>query len=512
MRRVLIGLVAFFGLLLAVLAPAVPAHAAGSTVSGTITVPAGFDVTDVTVQIRDEDWDVVFTTSPDNQGDFTFADVPNGEYQIQASGDGMSTERSAWFMVNADVAGKNLTLREIFTVSGSVSSSAGPVTEGYVEFFASCDDWEDDDSAAYDYFEDQPYSVDLPTGSYRVRIVVYSGLGLSSWHNAKSSCLSADVVAVNGDQTLNLVTLPSGQIRGTVRYNGVGVSDSWVVAYRWDQGDESWDYYDDADTANDGSYTLSRLTPGTYKVQFGGYYSATLSLSGQWWNGAATLAAATQIPLASGQTVNGIDANLQKAASISGVVTGPNGARKNVDVTVFDSASGEAVDDTSTALDGSWKIQGLEPGTYYLRFQEEGGVNREFWNDKATVNTADTFTLTVGQDLTGLNAWLGSPDPCEFQNNCPVPPPPPPPPPADQTLKMPAKSIKKGKTVKLASRTTQGSKVTWKASPTKVCKIKKKKSAVSLGTLKKGKCKLTAGAPAVSGYNPLSSKVTIKVK
>ena len=209
---------------------------------------------------------------------------------------------------------------------------------------------------------------------------------------------------------------------------------------------------------------------------------------------------------------SGIDANLQKAASISGVVTGPNGARKNVDVTVFDSASGEAVDDTSTALDGSWKIRGLEPRHLLPAVPGRGGVNREFWNDKATVNTADTFTLTVGQDLTGLNAWLGSPDPCEFQNNCQCRRLPPPPPPADQTLKMPAKSIKKGKTVKLASRTTQGSEGHMEGLTHEGLQDQEENRQSRCGHWKKGKCKLTAGAPAVSGYNPLSSKVTIKVK
>ena len=50
----------------------------------------------------------------------------------------------------------------------------------------------------------------------------------------------------------------------------------------------------------------------------------------------------------------------------------------------------------------------------------------------------------------------------------------------------------KGKTAKLARTTAQGTKVTWKTSTKKTCKVKKSKVTGK----KKGKCKLSAKAPA----------------
>lgn len=65
-----------------------------------------------------------------------------------------------------------------------------------------------------------------------------------------------------------------------------------------------------AQTAADGSYTLVGLLPGQYKVEF----STGCGDSGfqtQWWNDAASAAAATTITVSADATVQHIDATLQ---------------------------------------------------------------------------------------------------------------------------------------------------------------------------------------------------------
>ena len=81
-------------------------------------------------------------------------------------------------------------------------------------------------------------------------------------------------------------------------------------------------------------------------------------------------------------------------------------------------------------------------------------------------------------------------------------------PPAAQTLKKPPAKLKKGKKAKLAKTTRQGAKVTWKTSTKKTCTVKKYKVTAK----KKGKCKLSANAPAIPGYTALTKKYTIRVK
>ena len=65
----------------------------------------------------------------------------------------------------------------------------------------------------------------------------------------------------------------------------------------------------------DGSYSLDHLAPGNYQIEFGGYTTTFLPYLTQWWNGAATQASATTVTVVTGQTVTGIDAQLQVAPS-----------------------------------------------------------------------------------------------------------------------------------------------------------------------------------------------------
>ncbi len=77
-----------------------------------------------------------------------------------------------------------------------------------------------------------------------------------------------------------------------------------------------------------------------------------------------------------------------------------------------------------------------------------------------------------------------------------------------QTVKKPPAKLKKGKTAKLARTTAQGTKVTWKTSTKKICKVKKSKVTAK----KKGKCKLSANAPATPSFTAFTKRYTIRVK
>jgi hypothetical protein len=97
----------------------------------------------------------------------------------------------------------------------------------------------------------------------------------------------------------------------------------------------------------------------------------------------------------------------------------------------------------------------------------------------------------------------------------PVTPPPPgptPPPPvpvlSSQSVKKPPAKLKKGKKAKLAPKTAQGAKLNWTTSTKKVCVVKK----TTVTAKKKGACKLSAKAPAVSDFQAFSKRYTIRVR
>jgi hypothetical protein len=76
-----------------------------------------------------------------------------------------------------------------------------------------------------------------------------------------------------------------------------------------------------------------------------------------------------------------------------------------------------------------------------------------------------------------------------------------------QSVKKPPKKLKKGKKVALAKKTTQGAKVTWKSTTMKRCTVKKGKVTAK----KKGKCKISAKAPARPGFTAFRAKYAIRI-
>src|SRR5262249_25490502 len=76
-----------------------------------------------------------------------------------------------------------------------------------------------------------------------------------------------------------------------------------------------------------GTYSATGLDPGTYTVRFAGGCGNKGSYLPQYYNGKLTQATADPITLTAGHVTTGIDAVMQPAATISGVLTDPAGHR-----------------------------------------------------------------------------------------------------------------------------------------------------------------------------------------
>ena len=113
----------------------------------------------------------------------------------------------------------------------------------------------------------------------------------------------------------------------------------------------------------DGSYKITGLPAGSYKLQFTGRDAGALD---QWYNNAASFDTATAVTVTTGQAITGINATLVKGATISGKVTAPAGVTlANVCVSASSAASQNQMGQSSTlAPDGSYKITGLPAGSF----------------------------------------------------------------------------------------------------------------------------------------------------
>jgi hypothetical protein len=335
-----------------------------------------------------------------------------GSYRALITAMGRNGEKFSWHSATGNcgsatpvvVSGSttaHLQARTTSTISGGVSGPSGLLDWGYVEFFATCQDYLDGNPAAYAPFTAGAYSAGLPNGSFLARVHPYSGAA-PSWHNAATGCGSATAITVSGSGTHDLVAARGAVVTGTVTSSAGPVKSAGVQFYA-----DCRAYYrsDEAGTGHTtkGMYTVN-VVPGTYRVL-------------------------------------------------------------------------------------------VNPG--------KGTGARESWHAaKATCESADLVTVT-GDSRLDLIALA------KYAQIGPVPPNPPGPPSLSaQSVKKPPKNMKKGKKVALAKRTKQGVKLTWKSRTKKVCTVKK----TVLTAKRKGKCKISASAPATSTFKPFAKRYTIRVR
>jgi hypothetical protein len=150
----------------------------------------------------------------------------------------------------------------------------------------------------------------------------------------------------------------------------------------------------------------------------------------------------------------------------------------------------------------------LVEGTYVVRIEPNstGKAVRSWHSRQASCDRATPVTITAPTSLELLALAPG-----EVPQATPPGLPPVTPPkatPARQKVHKPPTKLKKGHHAKLAKRTKQGAKLTWRSRTPKLCKVTK----YVLTAKKKGRCKLSAKAPAVVGYTASSRRFTIRIR
>src|ERR1039457_3155018 len=131
-------------------------------------------------------------------------------------------------------------------------------------------------------------------------------------------------------------TTATADISGLVTNSaGAGIAGVWVSSFDAASGQ----FLNSATTQANGSYTLSSLPTGNYKLQFDGNNTGYLT---QWYNNKPTQALADSVTVTAEATTSGIDASMIQGGSISGLITNSAGTGiGGVFVESFDAASGQ---------------------------------------------------------------------------------------------------------------------------------------------------------------------------
>ena len=403
------------------------ALASFASLSGRVSLPSGVSMSSGTVEVSvrpaGSTQDVVASAVVGSDGTYTLSRIPAGSYKVAFRAQGLPVI-DQWWRGAADAAsatpvkltagkarsGVDATLVRGASISGHVDLPVGiDAADGMLtaEVYDSASS--DAPVASVAVGSSGDFRVTgIPAGSYKVHVSVVGIAVADEWWNDKSDFTAATPITVSAGKNAPIgpiVLAPLASISGTVSVPvgaGVGPNMVRVQLYNTLFPDR---VLADAPVERDGSYALSGLRAGTYKVRFA---TQDAPLMEQWWKNRPDYGTATLLTLKAGQARTGVDATMSPGASISGTVKVPASAPLTSNGVTIEvrTARHELVKRAAVAPDGTYRVQGLTPGTYKVHFVASGNVLDEWWNDARDADDATPIVLTAGQVKTGIDASL----------------------------------------------------------------------------------------------------------
>jgi hypothetical protein len=402
----------------------------GATISGNVKTDDGANLAGRFVAVMNRYFDPVGYATTNSSGNFTITGIPAGEYTIAYSGDcnlesclvmtrfddewwnNASVESDATFFhlaANATASGYNAVMNTASTstkasVAGRITGPGGvPVVDVEVAIVNSAGYW-----AASDYTDSNGYYLtsNIVAGNYTVQVDDNWDAQLSGeWWSNKHSLQSADYFALAAGQAktgIDLQLEPWRSVSGTVTGNGGPVDEAEISVYSLD-GTRVTNSFTDTD----GTYTVTGLAPGQYKLRFEPRPVDELAVT---FSGNAAKFAAAAIVTVGTADVTGIDGTLPVGATISGRVTNPGGSgvsSASMYARPIGGSEPDAVYASTDDNDGFYTISSLRLGSYVVDYEGYAdGTAHEWWNNAYSSAAATPISVTTGATLTGYNVQL----------------------------------------------------------------------------------------------------------
>lgn len=361
-------------------------------------------------------------TRTNNDGSYEIDALPTGTYAVRANAPGYQAEyyQNMETLLEADrisltepevVSGVNFDLVTASAIRGVVKSADGsPIAGAKIRIFSPTDAVTD-----FRHFvlketrtnKNGEYIAQVGLGVYLVHA---SAAGFNGeFFDDKGDIAFADPVQVFPDEHttgIDFILAPLGSISGIVKNgsNSEPIEDAVVQAFPENAlttaGAESNLDGFRAKTGPDGNYTIENVPAGTYIVR-----AVAEGYLPEFFDGVESHHDATPVHVGDNQNANMIDFTLVRGGSISGIVTSSSNDVKipieGALVRVFH-ADSRHHRRTYTAADGTYKVQGLRPGSYYVHVIAEGFF-AEFYDNVRNREDATPVDVVAQGESPGID-------------------------------------------------------------------------------------------------------------
>jgi carboxypeptidase family protein len=241
----------------------------------------------------------------------------------------------------------------------------------------------------------------LATGSYRVSLYpcTTTSTYVGEYYNDKPTFNQADLVSVTDGQTtsgINAALGHGGAITGSVHnQSGDPLAGICVVV---DAGGS-------AETQIDGTYSVTGLRTGSYKVYFSDCHGSTYAT--QFYNGKLDFDSGDFVDVTAPDTTPNINATLHPGGSIAGTVTEEGSGTPLEHINIALQGPGVNGSTVQTDASGHYVFPKLEPGSYKALFIDASGHHEsEYWQNTSNPSSASPITVVAGAETPNIDASL----------------------------------------------------------------------------------------------------------
>ncbi|YCK82903.1 carboxypeptidase regulatory-like domain-containing protein [Arthrobacter sp. D3-18] len=394
--------------------------AAAGSISGTVTVPAGVNVTSVDIYAQGKSFSE--TVRPDAAGQFTIQGLDADEYRLYFRSSGFShlvipsyyggfkfEDATPIALAQGEViAGIKHTMTPGGRIKGKVALPTGTNPGNVVVHAEVHGDHEADNDWSHLSDRDGNFELGpLAPGEYVVFFRQTFGSepfvethypGVPSGDQATRIKVVDGLTTTGINQVLKQSALISGTLFSPTRFDGTvlarPINDLAKAAGRTD--------------VKAGAYIIGGLEAGSYKLEFQSHDATYASM---WHGGVAHPSAAPSLTLTGTQHIQGLTDTAVRGATIRGFADGDVNY-PSVDVVNLDGTVANYVNTVRLLEPNEYAVSGLFPGTYKVQFNRydhdsyRTAQEGQYYNalpEGAGLGSAAAITVAPGQTVSNIN-------------------------------------------------------------------------------------------------------------